>query len=63
MKSRVVLSDAALVVVAAALVLILSPGLAVVAIIALIVLAVCGISLGIESFLNRRGRHRKVHRP
>jgi hypothetical protein len=52
----VALIDAGLVIVAASLLLVLSPGLAVVAIIALLVLAVCGISFAVEVGQTRR-RH------
>ena len=58
MNRRLVLTDAAVVAAAVALVLIVSPGLAVVAIIALLVLAVCGITFAIESTIRRRRLHR-----
>jgi hypothetical protein len=60
MKRNVLLIDAALAVGLAAIVLIVAPGLAVVAIVALLVLLACGVSLGIGRI--RRGRRRTGHR-
>jgi predicted membrane metal-binding protein len=54
--SREVLAvDAAVAVVLAALILIISPGLAVTAIIALLALAVCGLTLVWSAWRRRRG--------
>jgi hypothetical protein len=58
-RNRTLLIDAALVVVTATAVLVLSPGLAVVAIIAILVLLVCGISFGAGAL---GGRRRAVRR-
>ena len=54
--SRHVLVDVGLAIGIAALVLLIAPGLAVVAIVALLVLAACGVSLAVEA------RKRRVHR-
>ena len=59
MISRTAAVDAGIAVVAAAVVLIVSPGLAVTAIIALIVVVVCGISL-LWSGWRRRRQPRQV---
>lgn len=53
MSRNLVLIDVTIAVILAALVLILSPGIAIVAILVLIVLVVCGISVLIDG---RRGR-------
>ncbi len=53
MSRGVLLADLAIAVVLAALVLIVAPGLAVVAMIALVVIVVCAVSFALEA---RRGR-------
>ena len=56
MNRQLLTIDAALAVLVAALVLIISPGIAVSGMIALLVLVVCGISVAIERGRRRRGR-------
>ena len=53
MSRSVLLTDLAIALVVAALMLILAPGLAVVAIIALVVIVVCAVSFALDA---RRGR-------
>jgi hypothetical protein len=59
---RLLLIDAGIAVVLAALVLIISPGLAVTGMIAIFVLLVCGISIALQSRRARR-RSRRSSRP
>jgi uncharacterized protein HemY len=58
MRRNTLLVDLAIAVALTVLVLIIAPGLAVVAIIALLVLLVCGVSFAVMGWRRRRGRHR-----
>jgi hypothetical protein len=58
MTNRVLLIDIAVALVAAVVVVIVSPGLAAAGLIALLVLIACGVSFGVES-IRRRRRSRK----
>jgi len=58
MRRNTLLVDLAIAVALTVLVLIISPGLAVVAIIALLVLLVCGVSFAAVGWRRRRARHR-----
>lgn len=54
MRRPTLLSDVAIAVALAILVLIIAPGLAIVAILGLLVLAVCGISFAVSGWRHRR---------
>jgi F0F1-type ATP synthase assembly protein I len=63
-RDRLLLIDLLIAVLVALVVLIVSPGVAVSAIIAVIVLALCGLSLGFDAWIRRRHRSaRQLQRP
>jgi len=64
MRRNTLLVDAAIALAVTALVLILAPGLAVVAILALLALVVCGVSFAVAGWRRRRARrHARRHPP
>jgi hypothetical protein len=57
-RSRAAAIDAAIVVAVAVIVLVVSPGVALTAVLALLVLVVCGLSFGVETLVVRWRRRR-----
>ncbi len=62
MSSRTTLIDVGLAVALAALLLVVAPGLGVVAIAALVIVVVCGVSFGIEAAARRLRRRTSARR-
>lgn len=59
MRRRTLLIDAGIALVLAILVIVLSPGLAVVGLLALVVVLICGLSFGVDRLRRRRGLDRR----
>ncbi len=62
MRRNTLVADAAIAVVLAALVLILAPGLAIVAMLAILVIVICGVSFLLDARQVRAGRRRAPQR-